>query len=123
MLALSGVTLLPLVLPAAPFKTLATRVGEAVGQVLGGLRIDPARAAAEVAAMNECFVTTTNDRTVLGMMNDFTKMLPFYLEGGSLLGAALKLAECPCSPLGMDLIRTAPRLRCSQRQRCDLVKG
>ena len=35
-------------------------------------------------------------------MNDFERMLPDDLDaGGSLLRASLRLAEAPCSPIGM----------------------
>ena len=101
-LAVSGVTLLPLLLPAGPFKTMPIRLAEAASQTLTALGVEGGKIAPEVAAMNACFVTTTDSRQVLGMMNDFAKMLPFYLEGATLTEAALQLAECPCSPLAMD---------------------
>jgi hypothetical protein len=86
-------------LPAAPFKTVPSRLPEAVGYVLDALRIDRHRIAAEVSAMEECLVAPTNDRRVLGTMNDFDRMLD--LDGTSLLGVALRLAEAPCGPIGM----------------------
>jgi hypothetical protein len=89
-------------LPAAPFKTLPARVAEGVAQVLDALGIDEQGIAAEVAAMRECVVTTTNDRQILGSMNDFANMLDFYLAEGTMLEVALKLAESPCGPLGME---------------------
>jgi hypothetical protein len=106
-LAASGVTLLPVVLPAAPFKTLPARTTEAVGKMLQALGIEDAKIAPEKEAMAECIVAPTNNRQVLGSMNDFRNMLGFYLEEGTLLKAALKLAESPCSPIGMDSPRRA----------------
>jgi hypothetical protein len=100
-LAVSNVTLLPVLLPAAPFKSLPSRLPEAVGHVLDALRIDPHKIAAEISAMNECLVAPTNDRRVLGTMNDFDRMLDAYLDGRSLLGVALHLADAPCGPIGM----------------------
>jgi hypothetical protein len=51
--------------------------------------------------MSECFVTTTNDRRILGSMNDFDRMLDSYIDGRPLLDVALHLAEAPCGPIGM----------------------
>jgi hypothetical protein len=52
--------------------------------------------------MDECIVAPTNDRRVLGTMNDFDRMLDSYLEGRSLQAEALQLAEAPCGPIGMQ---------------------
>jgi hypothetical protein len=72
--------------------------------------------------MGPCTVTGTNDRRVLGSMNDFVRMLDAYLDGRPLVEVALHLAQAPCSPLGMVSPRrttmalfAAPALR--------LVKG
>jgi hypothetical protein len=121
-LAVSNITLLPVLLPLSPAKSLIPRLTEAVGDVLEGLGIDRKKLASELAAMGECIVTGTNDRRVLGSMNDFVRMLDSYLDGRSLVEVALQLAEAPCGPLGMECPRratlalfTAPSLR--------LVKG
>lgn len=122
MLAVSGVTLLPVLLPLAPAKTLTLRLTEAVGGVLRGLGLDQYKIASELAAMGPCTVTGTNDRRVPGSMNDFVRMLDAYLDGRPLVEVSLHLAEAPCSPLGMESPRrrtvalsTGPALR--------LVKG
>jgi hypothetical protein len=67
-------------------------------------------------------VAPTNDRRVLGTMNDFGRMLEDYLDGRALVEVALHLADAPYSPVGMrnprDVTRdlfAAPTLR--------LVKG
>ena len=65
------------------------------------------KAAAEEEAMRDAVMATTNDRRVLGSMNDFAFMTEAYVEDLSLADAALKLAECPCSPLGMKNPREA----------------
>jgi hypothetical protein len=108
-LAVSGVTLLPVLLPAAPFKTLPARIAVAVAEVLDALQIDYVKAAAEITAMKEFAVAATNNRQVLGSMNDFAKPLDFYLGEGTTLDAAIKLAETPCSPLGMETPKMATR--------------
>jgi hypothetical protein len=106
-LGVSGVTLLPVLVPAAPYKTMLPRFAEATGQVLRALKIEEAKVVAEVNAMRDMVVATTNDRRVLGSMNDFVFMLDGYVEDHSLQGVALKLAESPCSPLKMKSPRQA----------------
>jgi hypothetical protein len=106
-LAVSGVTLLPVLVPAAPYKTIVPRIADAVGQILRALKIPADKVAAEEEAMRDAVMTTTNDRRVLGSMNDFSFMAEAYVEDLSLPDAALKLAECPCSPLGMKNPREA----------------
>lgn len=108
-LAVNNVTLLPVLLPLAPAKTFLPRFKEAVGEMLMALGIDRRKALAEMAAMHECILTGTNDRRVLGTMNDFGRMLDFYLDGRSLAEVSLHLAEAPCSPLAMGRPRDAAR--------------
>lgn len=106
-LGVSGVTLLPVLVPAAPYGTMLSRFAESTGQVLRALKIDEAKVVAEVNAMRDIVVATTKDRRVLGSMNDFVFMMGGYVEDHSLLGVALKLAESPCKPLGMKNPRQA----------------
>lgn len=101
-LAVSHVTLLPVLVPLAPAKTLIARLTEGVGGVLGGLGIDPKKVARELDAMSECTVTGTNDRRALGSLNDFARLLDAYLDDGPLVDVALRLAKAPCGPLGME---------------------
>lgn len=106
-LAVSAVTLLPVLVPAAPYKTMVARFAEGAGQVLRALKIDEAQVRAEENAMRDYVVATTNDRRVLGSLNDFVNMLEAYLDDRSLTEVALHLAEAPCSPLGMKSPREA----------------
>jgi hypothetical protein len=101
-LAANHATLLPVLLPAAPYRTLVSRFADAVGQILTRLEIDPAKIAAEMVALREGVVARTNDRQVLGSMNDFTRMLEVDSLHGSLTEAALQLSEAPCGPLKMN---------------------
>jgi hypothetical protein len=100
-LAVSGVTLLPVLVPAAPYKTMIARFAKGAGQVLRAMKIEEAKVRAEESAMRDYVVATTNDRRVLGSMNDFAWMMEAYVEDHSLWEVALKLAEAPCGPLGM----------------------
>ena len=79
-LAVSAVTLLPVLVPAAPYKTMTARFVEATGKVLRALGIPEAKVAEEVGAMRELVVAPTNDRRVLGSTNDFAWMTQGYIE-------------------------------------------
>jgi len=108
-LAVNNVTLLPVLLPLAPVKSFLPRFTEAVGEMLMALGVERGSALAEMSSMAECTVAGTNDRRVLGTINEFGRMLDSYLDGRPLPEVALHLAEAPCSPLGMDRPRDAAR--------------
>lgn len=109
-LAVSGVTLLPVLIEAAPYKTITSRFVAAMGEILGALGVRDAHVAAEVDAMRDLVMAPTHNHRVLGSMNDFAWMMQGYVEyEPSLLHVALKLAESPCSPLGMTNPREATR--------------
>jgi hypothetical protein len=121
-LAVRGVSLLPVLVLAAPYKTMVPRIADAVGQILGALKISSDKVAVEEEAMRDAVMTTTNDRRVLGSMNDFAFMAEGYVEDLSLPEAALKLAESPCRPLGMKNPREAT-LALFKMPTLRLVKG
>jgi hypothetical protein len=99
-LAVSEKTLLPVVVPAAPNSTLATRLRVAVTDVLRTLGIPGGDIDREDAEMTESVYGKTTNKQVLGILVDFARLLPFHLgDGDSLIEASLKLAETPCSPL------------------------
>jgi hypothetical protein len=106
-LGVSSLTLLPVLVAATPYRTVMSRFAEAAGQMLRALKVDEARIAAEQQAMRDCVVKTTNDRRVLGSMNDFAWLLESYLDERSLTEVSLHLAEAPCGPLGMKSPREA----------------
>ena len=122
-LGVNNTTLLPVLLPIAPNKTFIPRFVEAAGEMLMAIGIEDRKAVlAEMAAMNECIVGPTNDRRVLGTINEFGRMLEVYLDGRALPEVALHLAEAPCSPIGMERPRDAARKRFSAPA-LRLVKG
>jgi hypothetical protein len=106
-LGVNNNTLLPVLLPIAPNKTFLARFVEAAGEMLMAIGIDRKAVLEELAAMKECIVAPTNDRRVLGTINDFGRMLEVYLHGRPLPEVALHLAEAPCSPIGMERPRDA----------------
>jgi hypothetical protein len=64
-------TLLPVFMPLAPAATLVTRVPEAIATALRNQGASEAFIAAEVAAMGDVAIAPTNDRSTLGVMNEF----------------------------------------------------
>ncbi|MGH7439482.1 MAG: DUF6933 domain-containing protein, partial [Polyangiaceae bacterium] len=99
-IALSERTFVPVVLPAAPIATLSTRLPDGAGQVLRALGIPAPDVEREQAAMSQVAFGTAVNRQALGVMVDFAKLLPFFLEDTpSLLDLSLKLAGTPCGPL------------------------
>jgi hypothetical protein len=59
--------------------------------------------AKEVAKMSSWAFAKTASRQVLGVMTDFGKALDFYVgHGETLQQLQARLAETPCSPIGMD---------------------
>jgi hypothetical protein len=100
-LGVNGKTLLPVLVPIA-HKTILHRFTQAAGEMLMALQVDREKALSEMAEMNECAVAPTNDRQVLGTINDFGRLLEVYLDGRPLLEVALRLARAPCSPIGME---------------------
>lgn len=108
-LGVNNKTLLPVLLPIAPNKTFISRFVEAAGEMLMAIGVEDRKAVlAEMAAMGECIVAPTNDRRVLGTINDFGRALNFFLDL-PLPEIALRFAETPCSPIGMDYPKDVAR--------------
>jgi hypothetical protein len=55
----------------------------------------------ELQAMTDIVFARTTNRSILGTMNDFDRMLD-AAPGQSLTSAALELAEAPCGPIAME---------------------
>lgn len=104
-LAVSERTLLPILVPAREARTLHLRIPVAVGEMLLSLGISPALVDAELEAMREVIVANTENRRVLGSMNDFAFMLRHYIDAeadATALIWARRLAEAPCGPIAMQ---------------------
>jgi hypothetical protein len=106
-LAVSSKTLLPVVVFAAPYKSLLSRLTEAACQLLRALNVDEAKIASEEEAMRDSAVAPLKDFRVLGSMNDFARGLEWYLRDRTPAAASLVLTETPCGPLGMKSPRAA----------------
>jgi len=95
-------TLLPVLLPLAPAKTLTERIGPAVSQVLQMHGIDRDFIMREVAAMAEIEIAKTANRSVVGTMNEFAFQAEVYRDHRGMtdpLQLAMRLAEMPCGAI------------------------
>jgi hypothetical protein len=98
-------TLLPALLPLAPAAGLPERLDPELRRVLAAHGVVSGFIERELAAMAEIVVAKTNNRSVVGTMNEFVFEASIYREGSSatdLLGLAMRLAETPCSAIGYN---------------------
>jgi hypothetical protein len=107
LILISSKSLLPTLLPARDVRRLPERLSEIVAKRLERLRIPSHLIKAEVRAMAPVVVAPTEDRSVLGIMVDFAKAVPSYLEPGrwdesTLPFVEARLAETPCRASGRE---------------------
>jgi hypothetical protein len=101
-LCVSERTLLPVLVASAPLKTFAPRMRDAAVELLRAIEVPEERIEAEAAQMETAILTTTDNKTVVGSMNDFSRALDHYMGSGlSLPAIARRLADTPCGPLDM----------------------
>lgn len=101
LLLLSSTSLLPILVPARDVRALPTRLTEIVAKRLARLGVRASLIQAEQSAMHPVVIGPTIDRSVLGIMVDFAKGAPYYLEVGNWDDSSLdmvedRLAETPC---------------------------
>ena len=95
-------TLLPVLMPLAPATDLSTRFPDHLAGVLTAHGIPQKFIDLEIAQMNEVQYAKTSNRSVVGIMNQFSYLAEGYreyLETKDLLALSLRLSETPCSPL------------------------
>ncbi len=93
---------LPVLMAGRDLKHLADNFPDALAAVLWGLGIDAAVIRREVQASREALIATTNSRSHLGTLNDFSFMLKWQLPDRpdlDLVQAALELSHTPVGPL------------------------
>lgn len=95
-------TLFPILMPLAPANTIMARLPGAVWEHLlrHGTPLDFIEA--EMTAMSDGRFAKTTNRSVVGSMNDFSRMANIYWSEGEfddLTELALALSEIPCGPL------------------------
>jgi hypothetical protein len=69
------------------------------------LRVPAPAIEREIEAMRDCVIAVTNNRSVLGTLNDFSHLLKWRLDEGpdaDLVDDALWLSRTPVGPLGYD---------------------
>jgi hypothetical protein len=101
LLLVSSSSLLPILVPARDVVGLPGRLADLVAGRLARLGVEASLIEAELNAMRPVMVVATIDRSVVGIMVDFAKGVPYYLEAGSWDDTALavvedKLAKTPC---------------------------
>lgn len=101
LLLLSSRGLLPIVIPARDVRALPKYLPALVAGRLQRLEVAPGLIAAELAAMAPVQIAKTLDRSVLGVMVDFAKVIPFHLEidgwdETTLPEIEFRLAQTPC---------------------------
>lgn len=94
-------TLLPVLMPLAPATELAKRFPEHLSSVLLAHGAPYALIEHELSAMHNFQYDKTANRSVVGMLNQFSYLAEGYrdYEATDLRWLSLKLSETPCSPL------------------------
>ncbi|WP_406036432.1 hypothetical protein OG799_18315 [Micromonospora sp. NBC_00898] len=101
-LLVNELTLLPVLMPLAPAATLLDRIGDHIATALATHQASNTVIDNERRQMNEHRVAGTVNRSVVGIMNEFSYLATVYRSddtGQSLLDLSLRLATTPCSPL------------------------
>jgi hypothetical protein len=105
---------LPVLVAARDLGTFEESFRSALSDLLLALGVPAEAVARERAAMHQVVYAKTNNRSVLGTLNDFSRMLRHFYEshpGATLHEYARELGEAPCGPLGYDRPKdVAPRL-------------
>lgn len=101
LLLVSAVSLLPILVPARDLRTLPLRLAGLVEARLRRLGVPDKDVFAEIEAMTPVEIGPTVDRSVLGIMVDFAKSVPYFLPPGdpnedTLRFAEDRLADTPC---------------------------
>lgn len=94
-------TFIPVFMELAPAATLLDRAPAAIEQVLRLHGVDDEFLATERAAMADVRIAPTNDRSVLGVMNEFASLGDHHqwTEPVDLVQLSLRLAGTPIGPL------------------------
>lgn len=92
-------TLLPVLMPLAPSRSLFRRFPGALAEVLTAHRVEQAVIDAELAAMEHDVTRKTASRSMVGMLVEFTFLADHRDVGEDLTLLSVVLAGTPCSPL------------------------
>jgi hypothetical protein len=95
-------TLLPVLLPLAPAATVVDRFPNALRVILRAHAVERSFVDKEIADMTEHQVAKTANRSVVGIINEFTFLAgyaPPPTNEADLIELSLSLAQTPCGPL------------------------
>jgi hypothetical protein len=94
-------TLLPMLTPLAPAATLLDRFPRALAEVLHAHRLADAFVRSEIAALVDGSYARTENRSVVGIMNEFSYLARVHRDdyADDLLALSVVLSRTPCSPL------------------------
>ena len=95
-------TLLPVLMPLAPAATLLARFPQQLAAVLAAHGTPDAVIDEEQRQMRDRRLAKTANRSVVGIMNEFTFLAEAYrgdTPAPDLLALAMRLATTPCGPL------------------------
>jgi hypothetical protein len=101
-LFVNDATLLPVLVPFAPAASVIDRFRTSVEEVLDAHGLSRSFIDAEVAQMIEHRLATTDNRSVIGIMNEFARLGEAYRDPvgiPDLKALSMRLAETPCGPL------------------------
>jgi hypothetical protein len=101
-LFVSEPTLLPVLMPLAPAATLLARFPQQLAAVLAAHGTPGAVIDEEQRQMRDRRLAKTSNRSVIGIMNEFTLLAQAYrgdTPAPDLLALAVRLAATPCGPL------------------------
>lgn len=99
-LLVNELTLLPLVMPLAPARTLLTRFPDALAGLLAEHQVPAHLIEAERAQAVEHRLAATANRSLVGIMNEFAHLADLdRAENQDLLRLSMRLASTPCGPL------------------------
>jgi len=95
-------TLLPVLMPLAPAATWPARIAQQVAAALTAHGTPTTVIDEELLHMRDCRLARTTNRSVVGIMNEFSYLAEAYRDqhpGQDLLDLAMRLATTPCGPL------------------------
>ena len=95
-------TLLPVLLPLAPAATLTSRIPEQIAATLLIHDVPAELVDQEREHMRTCQLGKTANRSVVGVMTDFTRLAEAHHDADpalDLTALAIRLATTPCGPL------------------------
>lgn len=95
-------TLLPVLMPLAPAATVTRRFPRDLSLLLAVHQVSRRFIDAELTQMTDCRIARTSNRSVVGIMTEFSRLAETYRTSDSepnLIEIAVRLAGTPCGPL------------------------